>query len=271
MEPIALLALLGGGLLAGIINSVAGGGSLITLPLLVFAGLPPTVANASNRVAVAVQGLTSVAGFAGWGLRSPRSRRDSETAGDREESHLPWKAVAVAAAPTVMGSVFGAFVATRVPDEIFRPIMAVVLIAMGTLIVLKPGMNSGEGGARPMSPGLALAFFLAGAYGGFIQAGVGFMLLAALVPGMGLDLVRANGVKVTLILILTLMALGIFVAAGQVDWQAGAVLAIGTGVGGYLGARLAIRVGAEWLRWVLLVLVLASAFEILGVRELIFA
>jgi uncharacterized protein len=253
LEPIALVALLVGGLIAGIINSMAGGGSLITLPLLVFAGLPPTVANGTNRVAVVVQCVTAVFGFARSG-------------------YLPRPAVARTAMPTVLGALIGAFVASHLSDAAFRPILGVVLLVMAGVVALKPSRWLGDPGAspRPMRPALFLAFFAAGAYGGFIQAGVGFLLLAALVPGMGLDLVRANGVKVALALVLTVMALGVFVVAGQVDWRAGGVLAVGNGIGGYVGARLAVRLGAPWIRWVLFAMVAASALEILGVRTFLF-
>lgn len=275
MEPLALVALLIGGLVAGIINSVAGGGSLITLPLLVFVGLPPTVANATNRLAVAVQSLAAVAGFDGWGTRRRRSEQSSEKAYGEPSSgsRLPWDVVARTFAPAVLGSLAGAMVASRVSDEAFRPLLGAVLVVMGVILVIRPNrwLVQPEAPRRSIGTGLLLAFFAAGFYGGFVQAGVGFLLLFALVPGLGLDLVRANGVKVALVLILTLVALAVFVAAGQVDWRAGGTLAVGNGAGGYIGARLAVGLGAGPIRWIVFVMVVLFALELLGARELLFS
>lgn len=253
MEWLVLIALLAGGVLAGIVNAVAGGGSLITLPLLIFAGLPPTVANGTNRVAVVVQSLASVGGF-------QRSRK------------IPWRTATVLAVPAIIGSVLGAGAASVMSDDAFEPVLAGVLIVMAGVIAIRPERWLKELDAPPPRPGLRawLLFIVIGAYGGFIQAGVGFLLLAGLVPGLGLDLVRANGVKVFLALALTAIALIVFATSSLVDWHAGLVLAAGSGVGGYLGARLAVRHGAGWIRWVLVVTVTASALELLGVRSALF-
>jgi uncharacterized protein len=253
VEPIVYIILLAGGLIAGIINAVAGGGSLITLPLLIFAGLPPTVANGTNRVAVVVQSLAAVGGF-------QRSKK------------IPWRTSGTLAVPAIVGSLLGAGAASVVSDEMFRPILAGVLLVMATVVAIRPERWIHPPDAPPPHPGLRawLLFVVIGAYGGFIQAGVGFLLLAGLVPGLGLDLVRANGVKVVLALALTAIALVVFAAGSLIDWRAGLVLAAGSGLGGYLGARLAVRHGAGWIRWVLVVTVTASALEILGVRAAIF-
>jgi uncharacterized protein len=226
------------------------------------------VANATNRVAVAVQCLAAVAGFDGWGRRRPRAAPGSSAASGIE-TRLPWAVVARTVAPATLGSLVGALAASFVSDDIFRPILGAVLLLMAGVVLIRPErwLQPADAEPRKMDVGLTAAFFFAGLYGGFIQAGVGFMLLAALVPGMGLDLVRANGVKVALVLVLTLVALGVFVAGGLVDWRAGAVLAVGNGTGGYIGARMAIRLGAKWIRWVLVVMVCISALEILGARE----
>ncbi len=252
MEPLVLVALFAGGAIAGVVNAVAGGGSLITLPLLIFAGLPPTVANGTNRVAVVIQSLASVGGF-------QRSRK------------IPWRVAVALAVPSVLGAVGGAAAASLLSDEAFRPILGGVLILMAGVIALRPERWIQPTDAPPPRVGVG-AFFLfvvIGAYGGFIQAGVGFFLLAGLVPALGLDLVRANGVKVVLALVLTAAALAVFAATSLVDWRAGLVLAAGSGVGGYAGARLAVRFGAGWIRWALVCAVVASGLEILGVRAAI--
>lgn len=253
MEWLALVLLFGGGAVAGVVNAVAGGGSLLTLPLLVLAGLPPTEANGTNRVAVVVQSLASIGGF-------------------QQSGKIPWRLSLSLAAPCVLGSVGGAVLASRLSDDAFALILGGVLLVMAGVVAVRPERWMQPGDAPPPRAGfMAMAlFFAVGAYGGFVQAGVGFLLLAGLVPVLGLDLVRANGVKVVLALVLTAIALVIFAAAGLVDWGAGLVLAAGSGIGGYAGARLAIRRGAGWIRWVLVVTVALSALEILGVRAAVF-
>lgn len=239
LTPLSALLLLAGGILAGIINAMAGGGSLITLPLLVFVGLSPTAANASNRVAVVVQSLASTAAYQSKGaLEGMATRR---------------------ALPALMfGAGVGAWVATRLDDDAFRPILAVVLVLVAGLLVLKPERWITPR-AAPMSPPAVFGLlFLTGFQGGFIQAGVGFTLLATLVLGMGLDLARANAVKIVAALFMAGLALAIFASQGQVAWAHGLVLSVGNGIGGYLGARLALAKGATWIRWTLLVMVAAS-------------
>lgn len=246
----AWAALVAGGLVAGVVNAMAGGGSLLTLPLMVFLGIPPTVANGTNRVAIVVQGVTTVTGYGRAGK-------------------VPWGAVARLAAPTLAGTVVGAYVATRMSDALFRPVLGVVLLVMAGFVLVRPGrwLKPETAEAPRFGVGTYAAFFGIGIYAGFIQAGYGFFVLGALVVGGGLDLVRANGVKVTLALILSIVATAIFAAGGKVDWAAGAVLAVGNGIGGYLGARLAVAKGAPWIRWVLVVMVVASGLAILRVPQ----
>lgn len=110
-------------------------------------------------------------------------------------------------------------------------------------------------------------FLAIGFYGGFIQAGVGFLILGALVPLLGLDLVRANALKVAIVLAHTAIALPVFVARGQVDWSSGLLLAAGTMAGAWIGTRFAVLGGARFVRWVLAIAVLVSAAQLLGLGE----
>lgn len=248
--PGSIAALFAGGLFAGVVNVMAGGGSLVTLPLLVFLGVPPTVANGTNRVALLLQNTTAVAGF-------------------HRAGRLPWRLTGRTVIATLLGAAVGAVVASRLSNEAFRPILGVILIVMAAFLLLGPSRWLEPKGdpERPLGWRMHLAFFGIGIWGGFIQAGIGFFILAALVLGLGLDLVRANGVKVALVLIYTVLALGVFALEGKVDWIAGAILAAGNGLGGYLGARLSIRKGATWIRWFLVAAVVVSALQILGVFE----
>lgn len=246
LEAIALL--LAVGIVAGVINTLAGGGSLLTLPALIFVGLPAGVANGTNRVAILIQSATASASF-------------------RRGGALRLRSATLLLLPSLLGAAAGAAVAVRVPDLLMERIIAVSLLVFLVPVLVKPNVwlhgRAAALSARPpawMYP----ALFAVGVYGGFLQAGVGFLILAVLVLGGGLDLVRANGVKVYLVAGYTLVALAIFLASGQIEWRSGLALAAGNGMGGWLGARMALRRGAGFVRVVLVASVLASAAKLLG-------
>ncbi|MGM0574467.1 MAG: sulfite exporter TauE/SafE family protein [Myxococcota bacterium] len=238
--------LVGSGLLAGFINTVAGGGSLLTLPALMLTGLDASVANGTNRVGILFQTGTATHAF----LRS---------------GHLPVRAAARLLLPALAGTVLGSWSASVTPDRILEPVLLSVLVGMALLMVARPALLTPPGDEeiprRARGPGAMLQLVGAGFYAGFVQAGVGFVLLAVLAGGLRYDLVRSNGIKVALVLVLTVANLAIFVAAGQVRWIPGLVLAASAVVGALLGVRLAVRhTGA--LRWVVLVAVIAAAVAV---------
>lgn len=243
MTATTAVLLLVAGFAAGIVNSLAGGGSFLTLTALVVAGgLPVDVANGTNRVAIVVQSLA-----AAWTFQ-----RNGQT-----ETRLVMRL----APATIVGALVGAKVSLDVPRDTFETVVGVAMLGMMGLVLLRPKRFL-EGATRPprLRPGLVdLAFFGIGMYGGFLQAGVGVFLLAGLVGLAGRDLVRANVAKVVLALVFTVPALMVFLAEGAVNWAAGGVLAVGTAAGGVAGARLAIRGGAAAVRWVLLAVLALSA------------
>jgi uncharacterized protein len=238
-----LLAL--GGLVAGVINTLAGGGSLLTVPLLVLMGLPATTANGTNRIGVLFQNLVSTLRFRSAGLDGLRGAKPILGA-------------------TIVGSLLGATIASSMPADLFRRIFGIAMI-----LLLFPMLRSRGGGAdteeEPARSGWLnqLIFFGIGLYGGAIQAGVGIFLIAAL-SRSGLDLVRTNAIKVVVIGTLTLVAVPVFIAQAQVDWPMASALVVGFGCGGEIGARAAIRGGERLIRPVLVVSVLAMAGRMLG-------
>lgn len=240
--------LFGVGVVAGILNVLAGGGSLLTLPAMIFLGLPPTVANGTNRIAILLQNVAAV-----WGFQRHRLI---------DRAWIP-----LAAVPAVVGAALGAWLAVLIDDTSFRRILAVlmVLIALWTLWNPLGGRRGGGGAAKP-SRGrkivLALGFFGAGVYGGFIQAGVGFVLLGVITLA-GLDLVRGNALKVLLVAAYTPISLAIFAAGGLVDWTIGAVLALGNLVGALIGVRLAVLKGHAWIRRVVTATIVVFAIRLL--------
>ncbi len=237
-----MLVLFLAGLVAGTLNVIAGGGSLLTLPLLIFLGLPTAVANGTNRIAILVQNIGAVWGFHRRGLVS-------------------WRWLPEAALPAVVGASLGSWAAVGVSDQVFRRILAVIMILVAIWMVWDPLKNRRleapklHGWQRAM---MVLTFLGIGFHGGFIQAGVGFVILAA-VPFMGLDLVRGNALKVLVVLAFTPISLFVFASHGKVDWALGSALAAGTFLGGLLGVRLTVLMGHRWIRVVVTVVVLIFA------------
>jgi hypothetical protein len=242
------LAVVAAGFAAGFINTLAGSGSLVTLPLLIFIGLPATVANGTNRVAILLQNMVGVSSF-------------------RRQGVLDVRGVLMLGVPAILGSVVGAQIAVNLNEVLMRRTIGVVMVIMLIVILLRPRrwlhgeQQQLEG--RPEWKRLAL-FFLIGMYGGFIQAGVGIFLLAGLVLGVGYDLVRANAVKVGIVLFFTIFALAVFVRNGQVNWGVGLILAIGNMLGAWAGAKVAVEKGAVWVRRLLIAVVVVSAANLLG-------
>jgi hypothetical protein len=230
------------GFVAGFINTLAGSGSLITLPLLILLGLPANVANGTNRIGVLLQNLVAVATF--------RSRGALDIAGT-------WKLVV----PAVVGSVLGAQLAVDLDEQLLRRMIGVLMLVMLAVMLLKPERWIAEHASR-REPRLWMEvplFFAIGVYGGFLQAGVGIFLLAALVLGAGFNLVGANGVKNLIVLVVTAVAIPVFVLHDQVQWTLGLLLGAGQAAGAWVAAHVALKRGAEFVRIFVIVIVLLSA------------
>jgi len=244
LDPTTWLLLALGGLVAGVINTLAGGGSLITVPLLVFMGLPATTANGTNRIGVLFQNGVAIWRFRKEGLDGLRG-------------------AAPVLVPVLIGAVIGAAVASRMSAELFRQVFGIAMIAL-LYPMLRSGNSSDEANETPRSRiANAAIFFGIGFYGGAIQAGVGLFLIAALARS-GLDLVRANAIKVVIIGALTVVAVPVFVLHGQVDWPHASALVVGFALGGELGARAAVIGGERLIRPVLVLAVLAMSGRMLG-------
>jgi uncharacterized membrane protein YfcA len=243
MSTATILLLLVTGLVAGFINTVAGGGSVISLPVLVEV-VGASVANGTNRVAILMQNIVGSVSFHRGGK-------------------VPWRLVGAILGPTVLGAAAGAWVATLVPADVMKRVFGLVIILVALSVLVGPSRWMGEGRSKLTEPWRSAVFFGIGVYGGFVQAGVGFLLLAALVLGGGLWLVKGNAAKVVTILAYTPITLVLFATASQVDWAAGAVLGLGNMGGAFVASRLAIAKGASWIRWVLIVAAVAAAVRML--------
>ena len=245
MDGLAFLGLATAGFVAGVVNTLAGGGSFLTVPALVLLGLPGGIANGTNRVGVLLQ--------TGFALRRFRS-----------EAVVSLSDALPVLGPVALGSVIGALVITRVPDAFFERAFGVVMIALWVATWLgNSGKEADTQTPRPASPWRHAALFGLGLYGGAFQAGVGLLLLLVL-RLTGLDLLRANALKIAVNFCFTLLALPIFIISNQVAWLPAAVLGGGFALGGEVGARLAIRGGEKLLRPVLGLAIFALAGHMLG-------
>ena len=254
MEWYLYVAVVGVGIFAGFINTLAGSGSLLTLPLLMFLGLPANVANGTNRIAILLQNIVGVGSF-------------------RQQKIIDLKEGLWLALPAVAGSLLGAAIAINFNEEIMEKTIAGLLLFMFCVIIFKPEKwIKGQEGRYSTKPTLVniIIFFLVGIYGGFIQAGVGFFLLAGLVLSVGADLIKANALKLFIILLYTPFALAIFMIHGQVNYKFGLILAAGNMIGAYIGTHVAVSWGPRFVRIILLGALFFSSLKLLGVFDLLF-
>lgn len=240
----AALVLALSGAVAGALNVIAGGGSFLTLPVMIFLGVPATVANGTNRVGILAQNVAAV-----WGFQRHR---------------LIQRGWGAAALPALAGAALGTWAAIEIDDRAFRRALALIMVAVSLWTLWDP-VGRWRAGEAPLATaglrgrlGASLLFFAIGVYGGFVQAGVGFLLLAATTL-IGLDLVRGNALKVLIVLIFTPLTLVLFALGGKVDWGVGAPLAAGYVAGGLLGVRLTVLKGHAWIKRVVTVTVILFA------------
>ncbi|MGD8322961.1 MAG: sulfite exporter TauE/SafE family protein [Gammaproteobacteria bacterium] len=234
------------GFIAGFINTLAGSGSLITLPVLIVLGLPANVANGTNRVGILIQNIVAVSTF--W--------RHGRLKGQRPAPLI---------VPSVIGAIIGAQLAVNLDETLLRRTIAGLMIFMLFLVIIRPRrwLEAHDGEPGLAYPWRFVIFLAIGAYGGFIQAGVGFFLLAGLVLGAGYSLVGSNAVKNLIVLFFTIAALAVFVWNDQVRWGLGLLLAAGNAGGAWVAARMAIARGAPFVRWMLIVILTLASIRML--------
>lgn len=254
ISVINILLLILAGLFAGFINTLAGSGSLITLPMLMFLGLSPHQANATNRVAIFIQNIVAVRNF-------------------RKQKILDYKSNLYLVLPALVGSLAGALFSINISEHALNYFIGALLFVMFFVILFKPDKwvkeQAGQIEGKPTYWQLVI-FFLIGFYGGFIQAGVGFFLLAGLVLGVGYNLIQANAVKVFIVLCYTAIALIVFIYAGQINYLYGFILSAGNATGAFIASKYAKQIGVKPIRYILLIAVMLAAMKVLGVFELLF-
>jgi len=234
------------GFIAGIINVIAGGGSLLTLPILIFLGLPPNVANGTNRIAIILQNIFAVSGFKSKGV-----------------SAFPYSIYLAISA--TFGAILGALIAVDIKGDLFNKILAIIMVLIVVYMVLKRKMTTQQMVERITGKYFWLgvvAFFFVGVYGGFIQAGVGFIMLLALSGINGFSLVKSNAIKVFVALIYSLSAVAIFAYNDMINWTYGLILSVGNAAGGWFMSRWSVKKGDGLVRLFLIIMVTAMAIKL---------
>jgi uncharacterized membrane protein YfcA len=252
MTSLEVIVLIVSGVFVGFINTLAGGGTIISLSLFMFMGLPADIANGTNRIAVILQNMTSVSSFHHQKLLDVRKSL--------------WLGI-----PTVLGSIIGAQLSVEISESTFRKAIAVVMLMMIFFIVSKPNKwlkGQEKLQLKKVSPLQMLLFFGIGIYGGFVQVGVGYFLLAGIVLGAGFDLVRANAIKVFIVLLYTIFAFVVFLINDKINWQFGLIHAIGNIIGAFVASRYAVAWGANFIRWFIIVIILITSVDLLGIVDI---
>lgn len=238
--------------MVGFINTLAGGGSIISLSVLMMLGLPAGVANGTNRIAIAIQTLTATSSF-------------------RQQRVLDTKKAIKLSIPAVLGSIVGAWIAVDINEDIFEKAIGVIMLFMLVFILYKPEKyiyGRAHIADKPFNWKTYLIFFLIGIYGGFIHLGVGYFLLAGIVLGAGLDLVKSNAVKVFIVLAYTPFTIFVFLFNGQIDWKYGLIMSIGNVLGAVVASRLAVTKGVVFVKWVIVVVILITSAEMFGLYDI---
>ncbi len=237
------------GIVVAFINSVAGGGSMLSLPIMIFLGIPATVANGTNRVGIF------------WGNLASATKL-------YRSGKLDFSILKILILPVVIGAVVGAYFAVKIPDEIFKPVLAGFILCITFLSVYssRKKLHTTEISGQPKELNilkLIFWFFLVGLYGGFVQIGVGFILIFAFSKATNFDLVRINALKGAIATVFIFVSIIVFALNGKIIWSVAAAFACGTLIGGILGASFQIKKGDVWIKRFLLVMGIIMSAKLL--------
>ena len=236
-EYIQAVILIVVGFFAGVINTLAGGGSLFTLPVLIFLGLPPNIANGTNRIAIVIQSLSGALGYKSKGI-----------------SNFPFNIYLGISAS--IGAVIGAQIAIDLDGRLFNRILAIILIVVGGLILMNAKNLTHKLPERLTGKYLLfgiIGFFFIGIYGGFINAGIGIVIMLFLNRINRLSLVKTNASKTAIVFIYSSLALAVFAFNNAINWKLGLLMALGTSVGAWWASRWSVKKGDQVIRWAMLI------------------
>ena len=234
------------GFIAGVINVLAGGGSLLSLPVLIFLGIPPATANGTNRIAIIIQNIFAVKGFQSRGVHT-----------------FPFSIYL--AIPATLGAIVGALMGVKIEGELFNKILGVIMVVIVGYMLFKPKDTAIQFVERTHGKPLwisVIVFFLIGVYGGLIHVGVGFMILVSLSSINRISLVKGNAIKVFVALVYSLVALAIFAYHDRVNWIYGLILSLGNASGAWFASRWSVNKGDGFIKKILLIMVLVLAVNL---------
>lgn len=238
------LLIIGIGLFAGFFNVVAAGGSLLTLPLLIFLGLPPAVANGSNRVAILAQNVAATARY-------------------QKKKLIPFPFSIYPAISATIGSLVGAQLAVHMDPENFQRILAIVMGVVAFTMLINPVKKESVPRIVGKYKWLSIVgFFFVGLYGGFLHAGVGVFMLLLLTGVNRFSLVNANAIKIFVALIYVSVSLLVYIFNDAINWQYGLILAVGNTLGGWVGTNVVVKKGDKWIRIILIAVVIAMSVKL---------
>lgn len=250
--PYSYLLLVVVGFITSIINTIAGGGSMLTLPILIFIGLPPTVANGTNRLGILSQSISSAFGF--------KSKSVSILPLGKKVSFYILISI-------VIGAALGARIAVYMDDRVFTKVLAILIPLIILMIVFQPKSKKSSSletnsTSTPKIILTTLIYFCIGVYAGFIQAGTGFMIIASLSFLFHLNLVAINAAKTIIVLFIISIALSIFVYYQQVHYGYGLALAVGNGIGGWWASRWSVKKGEGIIKIALVIMASLMAIKL---------
>ncbi len=241
------------GFFVGVINTIAGSGTAITYSLFMLMGLPAADANGTIRLGVIMQTLAATLNF-------------------KQKKILEIKKGLIIAIPTIAGTIVGAFIAIKLNEDIFEKIVGIVMFMMLFFLFYKPErwIKGKEHSTQERNQYLqAVIFFVIGVYGGFIHIGVGIFLLSALVLFSGYDLLKANALKIFIVFLYSPFALAVFILNDQVHYGMGLIAAVGNLIGGIIASKYAMKWGANFIRWFLIIVIILFASKLLGIFDII--
>lgn len=239
----AITILILAGFIVGIINTFAGNGTIITYSLFLLMGMDAPMANGTPRLGVVMQTLSASFLF-------------------NKQNILNLKKGLIIGIPVVIGSLIGAQIAVSLDKNLLEKIIATLMVIMIFVILYKPNrwLKGKEGNTeKKLNYIHVIIYFIIGIYGGFIHIGVGIFLLVALVLVSGYDIVKANALKVFLVLLYSPFSLIVFMLNNQVDYSIGLIASIGNLFGGIVASYFAVSWGANFLRWFLIIIIILSA------------
>lgn len=244
MEITEIALIIGIGIAAGFFNVVAAGGSLLTIPMLIFLGLPALEANGTNRIAIFAQNVMATSRY-------------------HKKKLIPYSFAIYPAISATLGALLGAMIVAEMDEHLFHRVLAIVMGLVAFTLLVSPKQEKQEERITGKHKWIAVAgFFFVGIYGGFLHAGIGVFMLLLLTGVSRYNLVTANAIKIFVALIYVAVSFGVFIYHGAINWQYGLILAIGNTLGGWIGTHVVLNKGEKWIKVILIAVIIGMSIKL---------